>query len=100
MYHYGVRRQSAIADSIARHITRNSLSVDNRAVRLRLINPKDIGLWTDFVNNCSEKSLWLRFLSPFSATPERAQRFCNVNPEEERSVQISRHCASDQKQAL
>ncbi|HPX30832.1 MAG TPA: GNAT family N-acetyltransferase [Smithella sp.] len=86
MYHYGVRRQSAIADSIARHITRNSLSVDNRAVRLRLINPKDIGLWTDFVNNCSEKSLWLRFLSPFSATPERAQRFCNVNPEEEIAV--------------
>jgi len=52
-------------------------------VRLRLITSKDIGLWTDFVNGCSEKSLWLRFLSPFSATPERAQRFCNVNPEEE-----------------
>jgi len=30
MYHYGVRRQSAIADSIARHITRDSLSVDDR----------------------------------------------------------------------
>ncbi|HNZ65154.1 MAG TPA: GNAT family N-acetyltransferase [Smithella sp.] len=86
MYHYGVRRQSAIADSIARHITRDSLSVDDRPVRLRLINPKDIGLWTDFVNSCSEKSLWLRFLSPFSATPERAQRFCNVNPEEEIAV--------------
>lgn len=86
MYHYNVRRQSAIADSIARHITRNSLSVDNRPVRLRLINPKDINLWTDFVNGCSEKSLWLRFLSPFSATPERAQRFCNVNPEEEIAV--------------
>jgi acyl-CoA synthetase (NDP forming)/GNAT superfamily N-acetyltransferase len=86
MYHYNVRRQSAIADSLARHITRNSLSVDGRPVRLRLINPKDIGLWTDFVNSCSEKSLWLRFLSPFSATPERAQRFCNVNPEEEIAV--------------
>jgi acyl-CoA synthetase (NDP forming)/GNAT superfamily N-acetyltransferase len=86
MYHYNVRRQSAIADSIARHLTRDSLSVDDRPVRLRLINPKDIGLWTDFVNNCSEKSLWLRFLSPFSATPERAQRFCNVNPEEEVAV--------------
>lgn len=86
MYHYNMRRRSAVADSIARHITRNSLSVDDRPVRLRLINPKDIGLWTDFVNNCSEKSLWLRFLSPFSATPERAQRFCNVNPEEEIAV--------------
>jgi RimJ/RimL family protein N-acetyltransferase len=86
MYHYGVRRQSAIADSIARHLTKDSLSVDSLPVRLRLINPKDIGLWTDFVNNCSQKSLWLRFLSPFSATPERAQRFCNLNPEEEVAV--------------
>jgi len=86
MYHYGVRRQSAIADSIARHLTKDSLFVDDRPVRLRLINPKDIGLWTDFVNSCSKKSLWLRFLSPFSATPERAQRFCNLNPEEEIAV--------------
>lgn len=86
MYAYGVRRQNAIADSIARHITKDGLSVDDNPVRLRLINPRDIGLWTDFVNGCSEKSLWLRFLSPFSATPERAQRFCNVNPEEEIAV--------------
>jgi acyl-CoA synthetase (NDP forming)/RimJ/RimL family protein N-acetyltransferase len=86
MYHYGVRRQGAIADSIARHLTKDSLYVDDRPVHLRLINPKDIGLWTDFVNNCSQKSLWLRFLSPFSATPERAQRFCNLNPEEEVAV--------------
>jgi RimJ/RimL family protein N-acetyltransferase len=28
----------------------------------------------------------LRFLAPFSATPERAQRFCNLNPEEEIAV--------------
>jgi len=86
MYHYGVRRQSAITDSIARHLTGDTLSVDNTPVRLRLINPQDIGLWTDFVNGCSEKSLWLRFLSPFSATPERARRFCNLNPEEEVAV--------------
>ncbi len=85
-YHYGVRRQNAIADSIARHLTKDSLVIDNRPVRLRLINPGDIGLWTDFVNGCSKKSLWLRFLSPFSATPERAQRFCNLNPEEEIAV--------------
>ncbi len=86
MYAYGVRRQNAIADSIARHIAKDDFSVDDNPVRLRLINPRDIGLWTDFVNGCSEKSLWLRFLSPFSATPERAQRFCNVNPEEEIAV--------------
>jgi acetate---CoA ligase (ADP-forming) len=86
MYHYGVRKRSAVADSIARHLTKDTLSVDKLPVRLRLINGKDIGLWTDFVNSCSEKSLWLRFLSPFSATPERAQRFCNINPEEEIAV--------------
>ena len=86
MYHYGVRRQSALTDSIARHLTKDAFSVDNNPVRLRLITPKDIGLWTDFVNGCSDKSLWLRFLSPFSATPERAQRFCNLNPEKEVAV--------------
>jgi GNAT superfamily N-acetyltransferase len=86
MYHYGVRRQSAMADSIARHLTKDSLSVDDRPVRLRLITSRDIGLWTDFVNSCSQKSLWLRFLSPFSATPERAQRFCNLDPQEEIAV--------------
>ncbi len=86
MYYYGVRRQSALADSIARHLTRDTLSIDNLPVRLRLIHPGDMALWTDFVNSCSEKSLWLRFLSPFSATPERAKRFCNINPEEEIAV--------------
>ncbi len=86
MYHYGVRRQSVMADSITRHLTRYSLSVDDRPVRLRLITPGDIGLWTDFVNSCSKNSLWLRFLSPFSATPERAQRFCNFDPEEEIAI--------------
>ena len=43
MYHYGVRRQSALTDSIARHLTKDAFSVDNNPVRLRLINPKDIG---------------------------------------------------------
>jgi GNAT superfamily N-acetyltransferase len=86
MYYYGVRRRNSIADSIGRYLSRDAFSVDNIPVRLRLINGKDIRLWTDFVNSCSEKSLWLRFLSPFSATPERAQRFCDVDPEEEIAV--------------
>jgi len=80
-----VSRDNSLS-SIARHLTCDTLSVDNTPVRLRLINPKDIGLWTDFVNGCSKKSLWLRFLSPFSATPESARRFCNLNPEEEVAV--------------
>jgi hypothetical protein len=28
----------------------------------------DIDLWTEFVNSCSPRSLWLRFLSPFDVT--------------------------------
>lgn len=86
MYHYGVRRRNTIADSIGRYLSQDTFSVDNVPVRLRLINADDIGLWTDFVNGCSEKSLWLRFLSPFNATPERAERFCNIDPEEEIAV--------------
>jgi GNAT superfamily N-acetyltransferase len=86
MYHYGMRRRSAVADSIAHHLPTSTLYVDNTPVRLRLINAKDIDLWTDFVNSCSKESLWMRFLAPFSATPERAKRFCNVDPEEEIAV--------------
>lgn len=86
MYRYGVERQSAIADAIARRLTQNTFSVDGGHVRLRLIHSQDEGLWTDFVNSCSEKSLWQRFLSPFCPTPERARRFCNINPEEEIAV--------------
>ncbi len=110
MYHYGVRRQSALADSIARHLTKDTLSVDNNPVRLRLINPKDIGLWTDFVNGCSEKSLWLRFLSPFSRhagagaaflQPQSGRRSRRCRGDEgRRSIQVPRHRASDQKQTL
>jgi len=99
MHAYGVRRQSAFTDSIARHLTKDTLSVDNVPVQLRLINPKDIGLWTDFVNSCSPKSLWLRFLSPFSATPERAQRFCNVNPEDEVAL-VAEAKTGDQRKFL
>ena len=86
MHRYGERRRSAIADSLARHLSKDTFLVDDAPVRLRLIDPEDMGLWTDFVNSCSEKSLYLRFLSPFSATPERAKRFCCVNPEEEIAV--------------
>ncbi|TFG91136.1 MAG: hypothetical protein E4H15_06430, partial [Syntrophobacterales bacterium] len=86
MYHYGIRQRGAISDSIARRMPEKPFSVDNMPVRLRLINYKDISLWTDFVNSCSARSLWLRFLSPFSPTPERARRFCDVNPEEEIAV--------------
>ena len=86
MYYYNIRRQSAIADSIARHLTMDAFSIDDYLVRLRMIDSRDTARWTDFVNGCSEKSLWYRFFAPFSATPERAQRFCCVNPEEEIAV--------------
>lgn len=86
MYHYGLRQRNALADSIARRLPREPLSIDDVPVHLRLISYRDIGLWTDFVKSCSGKSLWLRFLSPFNPTPERARRFCDVDPEEEIAV--------------
>jgi RimJ/RimL family protein N-acetyltransferase len=60
--------------------------IAGRIVRLRLIRESDAGLWTDFVNGCSSQSLWFRFLAPFSATPERARRFCALDPDEELAV--------------
>lgn len=83
MYHYGVRRNSAIADSIGRNLIKETLFINGLSVRLRLINAQDTGLWTDFVNSCSQETVWLRFLSTFVPSPERAERFCNINLSEE-----------------
>lgn len=63
-----------------------TITIDDRPVRLRLITPEDTDLWTEFVNECSSRSLWFRFLAPFTATPERARRFCDVDPAEELAV--------------
>ncbi|HQP32125.1 MAG TPA: GNAT family N-acetyltransferase, partial [Deltaproteobacteria bacterium] len=63
-----------------------SFSLDNHQVRFRLLTEDDIDLWIEFVNGCSADSLWMRFLSPFSATPERARRYCAVNPEQECAI--------------
>ena len=86
MYDYGIRQQKAIMDAIVSKLSRETVFVDNVPVRLRLITPGDISLWTDFVNSCSERSLWLRFLSPFIPTPENAERFCDINPGHEVAV--------------
>jgi acetyltransferase len=67
-------------------LSNRSFSIDGRQVRFRLLKKEDTGLWTDFVNGCSRESLWLRFLVPFSATPERAQRFCDIDPGKELAI--------------
>jgi len=64
----------------------NSFSIDSKPVRFRFLKVNDIGLWTDFVNGCSKQSLWMRLMSPFSATPEKALRFCDINPEMELAI--------------
>lgn len=63
-----------------------SLTIDSRQVRFRLLKKEDTDLWTDFVNECSKESLWLRFMVPFSASPEKAQRFCDIDPEKELAI--------------
>jgi len=78
---------------LEQHLTGGLFSIDSHPVRFRLLTNEDMALWIDFVNGCSSRSLWLRFLSPFSATPERARRFCDINPEEEVAVvaEITEH---------
>lgn len=67
-------------------LNEKSVVMNGKKVRFRFLSYKDKHLWTEFVNTCSPRSLWLRFLSPFSATPERAEQFCNINPEEQLAV--------------
>lgn len=63
-----------------------SIVMDGKRVRLRLLTGGDTRLWMEFVNSCSSESLWHRFLTSFTATPERAERFCNVDPEKEVAI--------------
>jgi acyl-CoA synthetase (NDP forming) len=86
MYRYGLRRRTALIKALDRSLAGKSFSLDTLQVRFRLIRENDIDLWTEFVNRCSADSLWMRFLSPFSATPERARRYCVVNPEQECAI--------------
>jgi RimJ/RimL family protein N-acetyltransferase len=78
----GVIRAGDLSGFLAGHI----FIVGDRQVHLRLLTRHDIDLWTEFVNSCSLQSLWMRFLSPFSPTPEAAQRFCDTDPDEEVAV--------------
>jgi RimJ/RimL family protein N-acetyltransferase len=64
----------------------HSFTIGGHPVHFRLLTRHDIDLWTEFVNGCSSRSLWLRFLSPFRATPENAQRFCNINLDKEVAI--------------
>jgi RimJ/RimL family protein N-acetyltransferase len=86
MYRYSRQCNKVMIKGLDRFLADKSFTVGNRSVALRLLTNHDIDLWTEFVNSCSPRSLWLRFLSPFSATPETAQRFCNINPDEEVAV--------------
>ena len=86
MYRHSLQSYRSKIKTLDRFLADNSFTIANRQVRLRLLTQHDIDLWTQFVNGCSPRSLWLRFLSPFSATPETAQQFCAINPEEEVAV--------------
>lgn len=86
MYRYEQRRRTVMIKALDSRLADKSFIIDKKPVRFRLLRVNDTGLWTDFVNGCSQQSLWLRFLSPFSATPERAQRYCDIDPDEEFAV--------------
>ena len=63
-----------------------TFTIDDREIRFRLLKKEDAELWTEFVNGCSPESLWYRFMVPFRATPERAQRFCDIDPQRELAI--------------
>jgi acetyltransferase len=86
MYHREQHHQDTLFRTLDSCLSDRSFTVDGKEVRFRLLRKEDMDLWTDFVNRCSRQSLWLRFLVPFSATPERAQRFCDINPDKEFAI--------------
>jgi acyl-CoA synthetase (NDP forming)/GNAT superfamily N-acetyltransferase len=86
MYRYSRQCEKVRLKTLDRFLADNSFTIGNRSVHLRVLTNKDVDLWTEFVNSCSPRSLWLRFLSPFSATPETAHQFCNIKPDEEVAV--------------
>ncbi|OPY78774.1 MAG: succinyl-CoA synthetase subunit alpha [Syntrophorhabdus sp. PtaU1.Bin153] len=86
MYRHNLQGYKFRMKTLDRFLADNSFTIDKRPVHLRLLTRHDMDLWTEFVNSCSPRSLWLRFLSPFSATPKTAQQFCNIDPEEEVAV--------------
>ena len=86
MYRYAQRRRNALLKSLDALLSDKSFTIDGKSIIFRFLKINDTDLWTDFVNGCSPQSLWLRFLSPFSATPERALRYCDINPEKEFAI--------------
>ena len=63
-----------------------SIVLNGKPVLFRFLRDQDQPRWIEFVKSCSPGSLWLRFLQPFSPTPERAERFCRFDPEREWAV--------------
>ncbi|HNY66153.1 MAG TPA: GNAT family N-acetyltransferase [Deltaproteobacteria bacterium] len=86
MYRAGQRRRRKMLKMLDSNLADKGITIDGKPVRFRLLRVEDIDLWTDFVRDCSQESLWLRFLSPFSPTPERAKRYCDIDPEEEFAI--------------
>jgi acyl-CoA synthetase (NDP forming)/RimJ/RimL family protein N-acetyltransferase len=99
MYRHSLQCYKVRIKALDRVLADNAFTIGDRPVHLRLLTRHDIDLWTEFVNSCSPRSLWLRFLSPFSPTPEAAQRFCDINPDEEVAV-AAEMTGDDQRKKL
>ncbi len=86
MYRHGRQLNKVKIRTLDRFLAGTALPLGDQQVHLRLLTDRDKDLWTEFVNRCSPRSLRLRFLSPFSPTTEAAERFCNIDPNEEVAV--------------
>lgn len=99
MYRYSCEHNKISFNGLNRFLADNSFTIGISEVRLRLLTHDDIGLWMDFVESCSPRSLWLRFLSPFNPTQERARRFCAINLDEEVAV-VAETIVNNQKKLV
>ncbi|OPY67831.1 MAG: succinyl-CoA synthetase subunit alpha [Syntrophorhabdaceae bacterium PtaU1.Bin034] len=99
MYGYARQVNKVRIKALDRFLEGSTVTLGDRVVHLRLLTDHDIDLWTEFVKSCSPRSLWLRFLSPFSPTPELAERFCNIDPDDEVAI-VAELVEDDQKKLV
>lgn len=99
MYRQGRQLNKVKIRTLDRFLAGNALTLGGRQVHLRLLTDRDKELWMEFVNRCSPRALWLRFLSPFNPTAETAERFCNMDPNEEVAV-VAELTENDRKELV
>lgn len=99
MYQHKLDCDKAELTEIDELLAIKTFRMNNCEARFRLLTRHDTEVWTEFVNSCSQRSLWLRFLSAFAPTADTAERFCNINVEQEIAI-IAEVVEADRKKVI